>query len=89
MQKENTEWVEEQFSSVFQESIVNETQKELDQEFELNKMVLIDKIMFKSYLFSDDNNYKEDYKIVAQNNFSEEMLKYAKNILSHFIMFLS
>jgi len=81
MQKEYNEWVEEQSLSIFQESIFNETQKELDQEFELNKMIIIDKIMFKSYLFSDDNNYKEDYKITAQNNFSDEVLKYTKKIL--------
>lgn len=78
MTEETEEWVQGQFSVDSQDPTIKEIEHEINQNFENNKMALMDKIMFKTYLFTDDNNYKEDYKIIIQNNFGKDILSYAK-----------
>lgn len=78
MTGETEECVQGQIFDDSQDPTIKEIEYENNQNFENNKIALMDKIMFKTYLVTDDNNYKEDYKIIVQNNFGKDILSYAK-----------
>lgn len=75
MNKEHERQVKKMFEASYEEeSIIDE----IEQEFLSIRNFLIDKILFKNFIDTNDKNYQEGYKIISQNNFDDNLLNFVK-----------
>lgn len=56
-----------------------EMQKEIDNDIKSVRNRLRDNLMLTAFFYLNNDSYKEDYKIIVQNNFSKSLLEFAKD----------
>lgn len=74
-EKYYTEWYQ---SSELENPTHRAIEEEIRESSVRTKFHLMDKMMFEYYLNTKDENYQKGYKIIAQNNFTKDMLEYSK-----------